>query len=88
VILIAEQYQALKQKLQGHYAYYGGLIGNTRCLYNFRYEVTRLWGTFPEMVLASDTLDTSLKRKRRTVLRLRFRLVSELSAPSQRRPCT
>ena len=40
---IAEQYQALKQKLQGHYTYYGGLIGNTRCLNNFRYEVMRLW---------------------------------------------
>ena len=40
---IAEQSQALTQKLQGHYAYYGGLIGNLRCLSNFRYEVMRLW---------------------------------------------
>jgi RNA-directed DNA polymerase len=40
---IPEQYQALKQKLQGHFAYYGGLIGNLRCLSNFRYEVMRLW---------------------------------------------
>jgi hypothetical protein len=40
---ITEQYQALKRKLQGHYAYYGGLIGNLRCLSNFRYEVIRLW---------------------------------------------
>jgi group II intron reverse transcriptase/maturase len=40
---IAEQYQALKRKLQGHFAYYGGLIGNTRSLFNFRHEVMRLW---------------------------------------------
>lgn len=38
-----EQYQTLSQKLRGHYAYYGGLIGNLRCLQNFRYEVMRLW---------------------------------------------
>jgi hypothetical protein len=40
---ITEQYQTLKRKLRGHFAYYGGLIGNTRCLFNFRYEVMRLW---------------------------------------------
>ena len=40
---IGEQYQALVRKLQGHYAYYGGVIGNTRCLSRFRYEVMRLW---------------------------------------------
>jgi RNA-directed DNA polymerase len=38
-----EQYQTLSQKLRGHYLYYGGLIGNLRCLQNFRYEVMRLW---------------------------------------------
>jgi len=38
-----EQYQTLSQKLQGHYQYYGGLLGNLRCLQNFRYEVLRLW---------------------------------------------
>jgi RNA-directed DNA polymerase len=40
---ILEQYQALTRKLQGHYTYYGGLIGNIRCLQRFRYEVMRLW---------------------------------------------
>src|SRR5262249_8846023 len=40
---LPEQCQALVRKLQGHYAYYGGVIGNTRCLQRFRYEVMRLW---------------------------------------------
>ena len=40
---IREQYQTLSQKLRGHYAYYGGVIGNLRCLQRFRYEVMRLW---------------------------------------------
>jgi RNA-directed DNA polymerase len=40
---IPEQYRALARKLQGHFAYYGGVIGNTRCLHRFRYEVMRLW---------------------------------------------
>src|SRR6266404_6591246 len=40
---IAEQYRALARKLQGHFAYYGGVIGNIRCLHRFRYEVMRLW---------------------------------------------
>jgi hypothetical protein len=31
-----EQYQALWQKLRGHYAYYGGLIGNLCWLQRFR----------------------------------------------------
>jgi hypothetical protein len=39
---IKEQYEALKQKLQGHYRYYG-VIGNLRCLSLYRYEVIRLW---------------------------------------------
>jgi len=43
---VAEQYQTLSQKLRGHYAYYGGLIGNVRCLQCFRYEVMRLWRTW------------------------------------------
>jgi RNA-directed DNA polymerase len=40
---LAEQHQALWRKLRGHYAYYGGLIGNLRCLQRFRYEVQRVW---------------------------------------------
>ena len=40
---IGAQYQALARKLQGHYAYYGGLIGNLRCLQRFRYVVQQLW---------------------------------------------
>ena len=40
---IREQYQALCRKLRGHFAYYGGVIGNVRCLQRFRYEVMRLW---------------------------------------------
>jgi len=40
---ILEQYQALARKLQGHFTYYGGLIGNIRCLNCFRYEAMRLW---------------------------------------------
>jgi RNA-directed DNA polymerase len=40
---ISEQYRVLSQKLRGHFAYYGGLIGNNRCLQRFRYEVMRLW---------------------------------------------
>ena len=43
---IAEQYQALARKLRGHYVYYGGLIGNLRCLQRFRYEVMRRWRTW------------------------------------------
>jgi hypothetical protein len=40
---IAEQYRVLSQKLRGHFAYYGGVIGNLRCLHRFRYEAMRLW---------------------------------------------
>ncbi len=40
---IAEQHRTLGQKLRGHYAYYGGVIGNIRCLQRFRYEVHRVW---------------------------------------------
>jgi hypothetical protein len=29
--------------LQGHFPYYGGVIGNVRCRKRFRYEVVRLW---------------------------------------------
>ena len=40
---IGEQYEALCRKLRGHFAYYGGVIGNVRCQQRFRYEVMRLW---------------------------------------------
>jgi group II intron reverse transcriptase/maturase len=40
---IGEQHQVLTRKLRGHFAYYGGLIGNICCLQRFRYEVVRLW---------------------------------------------
>ena len=40
---IREQYEALCRKLRGHFAYYGGVIGNVRCQQRFRYEVLRLW---------------------------------------------
>jgi RNA-directed DNA polymerase len=40
---VGEQHQALGQKLRGHFAYYGGLIGNVRSLQRFRYEVLRVW---------------------------------------------
>jgi hypothetical protein len=40
---IREQYEALCPKLRGHFASYGGVIGNIRCLQRFRYEVVRLW---------------------------------------------
>ena len=37
------QYQALWQKLRGHFQYYGGVIGNTRSLWCFRDRVKELW---------------------------------------------
>jgi RNA-directed DNA polymerase len=40
---IQEQYEALCRKLRGHFAYYGGVMGNVRCQSRFRYEVMRLW---------------------------------------------
>lgn len=39
---VTAQQQALRRKLQGHYAYYG-ITGNSRALGRFRYEVERLW---------------------------------------------
>jgi RNA-directed DNA polymerase len=36
------QHQKLVQKLRGHYRYYG-IVGNTRSLRLFQYEVERLW---------------------------------------------
>jgi len=39
---IAEQHQTLRQKLQGHFGYYG-ITGNGKALQRFRYEVVRLW---------------------------------------------
>jgi group II intron reverse transcriptase/maturase len=39
---IAEQHQALGQKLRGHFAYYG-ITGNGEALRRFRDAVTRLW---------------------------------------------
>jgi RNA-directed DNA polymerase len=40
---VGEQCQTFAQKLRGHYAYYGGVVGNLRCLQRFRYEAVRLW---------------------------------------------
>jgi RNA-directed DNA polymerase len=40
---VAEQAETFAQKLRGHYAYYGGVVGNLRCLQRFRYEAVRLW---------------------------------------------
>jgi group II intron reverse transcriptase/maturase len=40
---LGEQHQVLGQKLRGHYAYYGGVIGNLCWLQRFRYEVVRVW---------------------------------------------
>jgi RNA-directed DNA polymerase len=40
---VREQYEVLCPKLRGHFAYYGGVIGNVRCQQRFRYEVMRLW---------------------------------------------
>jgi RNA-directed DNA polymerase len=40
---IGEQGQTFAQKLRGHFAYYGGLLGNLLCLQRFRYEAVRLW---------------------------------------------
>lgn len=39
---VAEQHQALWQKLRGHFAYYG-ITGNGEALSRFRYVVARLW---------------------------------------------
>ena len=40
---IRQQHETLCQKLRGHYAYYGGVIGNLPSLKLFRYEVVRRW---------------------------------------------
>jgi group II intron reverse transcriptase/maturase len=40
---IGVQYQALWQKLRGHFQYYGGVIGNSRSLWCFRKRVQELW---------------------------------------------
>jgi group II intron reverse transcriptase/maturase len=40
---LREQHRVLCLKLRGHFQYYGGVIGNVRCLQRFRYEVVRLW---------------------------------------------
>jgi RNA-directed DNA polymerase len=40
---IGEQYQVLRQKLRGHFQYYGGVIGNGRSLWCFRQRVQEIW---------------------------------------------
>jgi RNA-directed DNA polymerase len=40
---IGVQYQALWQKLRGHFQYYGGLPGNGRSLWCFRERVQEIW---------------------------------------------
>jgi RNA-directed DNA polymerase len=40
---LTEQIQAFARKLQGHYDYYGGVMGNLRCLQRFRHEAVCLW---------------------------------------------
>lgn len=40
---LGEQYRVLRRKLRGHFAYYGGVIGNVRWLQRFRHEALRLW---------------------------------------------
>jgi group II intron reverse transcriptase/maturase len=37
------QFQALWRKLQGHFQYYGGVIGNGRALWCFRERVQEIW---------------------------------------------
>jgi len=39
---ILDQYKTLRQKLVGHYNYYG-ITGNSRSISNFRYQVMHLW---------------------------------------------
>lgn len=39
---IREQYQSLRQKLQGHYQYYG-VVGNGRSLWYFRMQLQGVW---------------------------------------------
>jgi group II intron reverse transcriptase/maturase len=40
---IGEQFQALWRKLQGHFRYYGGVVGNGRALWCFRTRVQEIW---------------------------------------------
>jgi group II intron reverse transcriptase/maturase len=40
---IREQHRMLWHQLRGHFAYYGGLVGNLRSLQRFRYQVLRVW---------------------------------------------
>jgi RNA-directed DNA polymerase len=40
---IAVQHRALWHKLRGHFQYYGGVIGNGRSLWCFRYRVQEVW---------------------------------------------
>ena len=40
---LAVQYRALRQKLRGHFGYYGGVIGNSRALWCFRKWVQVIW---------------------------------------------
>ena len=39
---LAQQWEGLKRKMQGHYAYYG-ITGNIRQLANFAHETERIW---------------------------------------------
>ena len=39
---IPEQHKGLRQKLQGHYGYYG-ITGNSQALVRFKFEVERIW---------------------------------------------
>jgi len=39
---LAEQWEGLKRRMQGHYAYYG-ITGNMRQLANFAHEAERIW---------------------------------------------
>jgi group II intron reverse transcriptase/maturase len=40
---VGEQFQALWRKLQGHFRYYGGVVGNGRALWCFRTRVQEIW---------------------------------------------
>jgi group II intron reverse transcriptase/maturase len=40
---LGEQHRTLWQKLRGHFQYYGGVIGNGRCLWCFRKRVQVVW---------------------------------------------
>ena len=39
---VEDQHRALEQKLRGHYGYYG-IIGNSRALARFFWEVNHVW---------------------------------------------